>query len=69
MLVVLLCYLEIQCYTSGATWRLLVGVRQFLSKADQAVQDTKQSVTTGVAVAVVALVVAAVALVVAVVRR
>jgi hypothetical protein len=46
-----------------------VGVRQFLTRADQAVQDTKQSVTGGVVVAVVALVVAVVALVVAVVRR
>jgi hypothetical protein len=46
-----------------------VGVRQFLSKADKAVQDTKSSVTAGVAVSVVALVVALVALVVAVVRR
>jgi hypothetical protein len=46
-----------------------VGVRQFLKRADDAVQDTKQSVTAGVAVAVVALIVAVVALVVAVVRR
>lgn len=46
-----------------------MGPRQFLTKADQAVQDTKQSVTTGVAIAVIALVVASVALVVAVVRR
>lgn len=46
-----------------------MGVRQFLNRADAAVQDTKQSVTAGVAVAVVAFVVAVVALVVAVVRR
>jgi hypothetical protein len=46
-----------------------VGVRQFLKRADEAVQDTKTSVTAGVVVAVVAFVVAVVALVVAVVRR
>ena len=46
-----------------------MGVRQFLSRADEAVQDTRQSVTAGVFLAVVALVVAVVALVVAVVRR
>lgn len=46
-----------------------MGVRQFLRRADEAVQDTKSSVTAGVAVAMVALVVAVVALVVAVVRR
>ena len=56
--------LHIRCYTEA-----LMGVRQFLTKADKAVQDTKQSVTTGVAVAVLAFVVAAVALVVAIVRR
>jgi hypothetical protein len=46
-----------------------VGVRTFLRRADEAVQDQKQAVTGGVIVAVVALVVAVVALVVAVVRR
>lgn len=46
-----------------------MGVRQFLSRADRAVQDTKQSVTAGVAVAVVAFVVAVAALIVAIVRR
>lgn len=46
-----------------------MGVRTFLKRADQAVQDQKQSVTAGVAVAVVAFVVALVALVVAIVRR
>lgn len=46
-----------------------MGVRTFIKRADEAVQDTKTSVTTGVALAVVALVVAVVALVVAVVRR
>jgi len=56
--------LHIRCYVEA-----LVGVRQFLKRADTAVQDTKTSVTTGVAVAVVAFVVAVVALVVAVVRR
>jgi hypothetical protein len=46
-----------------------VGVRQFLARADQAVQDQKQAVSTGVVLSVAALVVAVVALVVAVVRR
>ena len=46
-----------------------MGVRQFLARADRAVEDTRQSITAGVAVSVVALVVALVALVVAVVRR
>lgn len=45
-----------------------MGVRQFLARADQAVQDTKQSVTTGVVLSIVALIVAAVALVIAVRR-
>lgn len=45
-----------------------MGVRDFLRRADEAVQDTRQSVTTGVVVAVAALIVAAVALVVAVRR-
>jgi len=46
-----------------------VGVGKFLRRADEAVQDTKQAVSTGVVLSVVALVVAVVALVVAVVRR
>lgn len=46
-----------------------MGVRTFLSRADRAVQDTKESVTAGVAVAVVAFVVAVIALVIAIVRR
>ncbi len=46
-----------------------MGVGNFLRRADQAVQDTKESVTAAVAVSVVALVVALVALVVAIVRR
>jgi len=46
-----------------------MGVGQFLRRADQAVQDTKQSVTAGVVLSVAAIVVAVVALVVAVVRR
>lgn len=46
-----------------------MGVRQFLTRADRAVQDTKQSVTTGVVLSVVAIVMAAVALVIAIVRR
>jgi len=44
-------------------------VREMVRRADEAVHDTKDAVTTGVAIAVVALVVATVALVVAVVRR
>lgn len=43
-------------------------VGTFLRRADQVVQDTKQSVTTGVALSVAALIVAAVALLVAVVK-
>jgi hypothetical protein len=46
-----------------------MGFGQFLRRADKAVQDTRQSVTGGVFVAVAALVVALVALVVAVVKR
>lgn len=46
-----------------------MSVGSFLRRADQAVQDTKTSVTTGVLMSVAALVVAVVALVVAVVRR
>lgn len=46
-----------------------MGVRTFLKRADQAVQDTKTSVSTGVVLSVVAMVVAVVALVIAVVRR
>jgi len=45
-----------------------VGVGTFLRRADQAVQDTKQSVSTGVVLSVAAIIVAAVALVVAVRR-
>ena len=45
-----------------------MGVASFLKRADQAVQDTKTSVTTGVLMSVVALAVAVVALIVAVVR-
>ena len=56
--------LHMRCYPEAA-----VGVRAFIKRADEAVQDTKASVTAGVGVAVVALVVAVVALVVAVVRR
>ena len=62
-----MCYLE-----ANATHDVLrggfVGVRQFLTRADKAVADAKQSVTTGVVLAVVAFIVAAVALVVAIVR-
>ena len=46
-----------------------MGVRQFLKRADDAVQDTRASVTTSAVMAVVAIVIAVVALVVAVVRR
>lgn len=46
-----------------------MGVGSFLRRADQAVQDTKQSVTAGVAVSVVAFIVAVAALIVAIVRR
>lgn len=45
-----------------------MGMRDFLRRADQAVQDTRQSVTAGVVVAVAALVVALIAIVVAVRR-
>lgn len=45
-----------------------MGVGSFLRRADQAVEDTKQAVSTGVALSVVALIVAAVALVIAVRR-
>lgn len=45
-----------------------MGVGTFLRRADQAVQDTKQSVSTGVVLSVAAIIVAAVALVVAVRR-
>ncbi len=45
-----------------------MGVGKFLRRADEAVQDTKQSVTSAVVVAVAALLVGLVALVVAVVR-
>jgi hypothetical protein len=45
-----------------------VTVGTFLRRADQAVQDTKESVSTGVILSVAALIVAAVALVVAVRR-
>lgn len=46
-----------------------MGLRTFIGRADQAVQDTKDAVSGGVFVAVAALVVAVVALVVAIVRR
>ncbi len=46
-----------------------VGVRQFLKRADGAVQDAKTTTITGVVLSVVAVVLAAVALVVAMVRR
>lgn len=45
-----------------------MSVGSFLRRADQAVQDTKASVSTGVVLSVAALIVAAVALVVAVRR-
>ncbi len=45
-----------------------MGMRDFLRRADQAVQDTRQSVTAGVVVAVAALVVALIAIIVAVRR-
>lgn len=41
---------------------------EFLRRADKAVQDTRESVSTGVVLSVAALIVAAVALVVAVRR-
>ena len=53
----------------SATWRLLVGVGKFLRRADEAVQDTKQSVTSAIVVAVAALIVGVVALIVAVVKE
>jgi len=43
-----------------------MGIGNFLRRADQAVQDTKEAVSGGIFVAVAALVVAVVALVVAV---
>ena len=46
-----------------------MGVRQFLRRADDAVQTTKESVTTGVVLSVVAIVLSVVAVVVAIVRR
>jgi ABC-type lipoprotein release transport system permease subunit len=46
----------------------MMGVRQFLNRADKAVQDTSTAVTVGVALGAAALIVAAVALVVAVRR-
>ncbi len=46
----------------------MVTVGKFLRRADEAVQDTKEAVSTGVVLAVAALIVAAVALVVAVRR-
>ena len=46
-----------------------MGVRTFLKRADEAVQDTKSSVTAAVGVAIVALVVAVVGIIIAVVRR
>jgi len=45
-----------------------MGPREFLQRADQAVQDTRQSVSTVAVVSVAALIVAAIALVVAVRR-
>lgn len=45
-----------------------MGVGKFLRRADEAVQDTKHAVSTGVVVAVVALVVAIVGIVIAVVK-
>lgn len=54
---------------SGCYPEVPVGVRQFLSRADRAVQDTKTSVTTGVVLSVIALAVAVIAVVIAVVRR
>ena len=45
-----------------------MGLRQFLSRADEAVQDTKQSVTATAVIAGAALLVAAVALVIVVVK-
>jgi hypothetical protein len=46
-----------------------VSLRQFLHRADKAVEDTKTSVTTSAVIAVAALVVAVVAVIVAVVLR
>ncbi len=56
--------LHSKCYTEAH-----VGVGTFIKRADQAVQDTKTSVSTGVMLSVAALVIAVAALVVAVVRR
>jgi hypothetical protein len=42
-----------------------MGIGQFLRRADQAVQDTKESVTIGVVLSVAALLLAATALVIA----
>ena len=46
-----------------------MGLRTFLKRADDAVQDTRSSVVTTAVVAIAALVVAVIAFVVAVVRR
>ncbi len=59
--------LHIRCYIGG--WVARMGLRTFLHRADQAVEDTKQSVTTSAVIAVAALVIAAVALVVVITRR
>jgi len=45
-----------------------MGLRTFLHRADDAVQDTKESVTTAAVIAVAALVVAVAALVIVVVK-
>lgn len=45
-----------------------MGLRQFLKRADTAVESTKQSVTTSAVIAVAALVVAVVAVVIALVK-
>jgi hypothetical protein len=47
---------------------VLVGLRTFLKRADDAVQDTKESVTATAVVAAAAIVVAIVALIVVVVK-
>lgn len=46
-----------------------MGLRTFLKRADTAVQDTKEAVSTSAVIAVVALITAVVAIVIAVVRR
>ena len=46
-----------------------MGVRQFLSRADDAVQETKSAISTGVVLSVAAILVAVVAILVAVVKR